>query len=395
MNSDARPPAPAAAQWANTDIATRLFSRPGQPQDTPPADIGEVVGRDTRELFVSCDAAQALRMQLDLTGLRYMAIGDLGGGLAKRCLTDIGRASGWPVQRLLVRRQGYGDTLASLSFIDSPTQNGRHVRVFCIDAETDPDTRQALMHLLLSRAELIAMMVPELTPALQSQAIDTLCAELTSGEAARHNRHLIFMPARTSPEMVSHIARFRLQTGIQARMAPAVKRADQVWVYLGSTWNQLQEGVPAEQALRLQTLALMPPAGPAPNRVETKVLPSAALLATRCVHHLMRQPGVQRACLFNLQTLAIHAHTGSDDEAQAMARQGRTLLAAMGRAGEEMALGHALAEATFTLMAHRVVLRGVAVLPGCVMSVVMARNAPVLGPLPSRQVLEAAGTDPS
>ncbi|WP_290871582.1 hypothetical protein [Aquabacterium sp.] len=400
MNADAYTPTPADAtarpvQWADTDIKTQVFGQHTETASAPPSDIGEAVGRHTRELFVSCDATQALQMQLDLTGLRFMVIGDLGGGLARRCLIDVARASGWPVQRLLIRRQGFGDTLASLLFLDSPTQDGRKVRVFCADAETDPETRQTLSQLLLARAELVALLVPELDPVLQAQAIDTLSAEVQMGEATRHNRHLIFLPTKTSPEMVGHIARFRMQTGIQARMAPAVKRADQVWVYLGSTWNQLQESVPADMALRLQTLALMPPAGPAPNRVESKVVPSQALLAQRCVHHLMRQAGVQRVCLFDLQTLSIHAHTGTDDEAQAMARQGRTLLSAMGRAGEEMALGHALAEASFTLMAHRVVLRGVAVLPGCVMSVVMARSAPALGPLPSRAALESPGADPS
>lgn len=72
-----------------------------------------------------------------------------------------------------------------------------------------------------------------------------------------------------------------------------------------------------------------------------------------------------------------------------MAAQGRALLQVTGRAGETLKLGHALVEATFTLAEHRVQLSGMALLPGCVMQVILARGAPPLKPLPSRAQLEA------
>jgi hypothetical protein len=383
-------PASPGVPWADTDIKTQFSTgAAGRPVEAL-RDIGSAVGKNTRELFVSCDAAQAMQMQLELTGLRYIAIGDLGGSLARRCLNDISRASGWPVQRLLIRRQGYGDTLASLLFIDAPAQNGRHVRVFCTEADTDADSRLALKHLLVARAELVALFVPDLAPQALTQSVDTLCAEVAAnGGGQSPNRHLIFMPVKTSPEMVGHIARFRMQTGIQARLAPAVRRADQAWVYLGSTWNQLQEGVPLERLLRLQTLALVAPRAPVPepDRAPAEAMPSSAVMAQRCVRYLMRQPGVQRVCLFDLQSLAIHAHSATGQEALVMAKQGRAMLSALGRGGDEMALGHALSEASFTLMAHRVVLRGAAVVAGAVVHVIMDRNALPLGPLPSQAVL--------
>lgn len=390
--------------WADTDIKTQVWGG-GPPKPdlvSTPSDIGEAVGQHTRELFVSCDATQAIRMQLDLTGLRYMVIGDLGGGLARRCLMDTARASGWPVQKLLVRRQGFGDTLATVLFLDSPTQDGRHVRVFCADVDADDANRASLFHLLLARAELVALLVPDQAAALQAQAIEALRDEVSRTRTPWLNRQLIFMPTKTSPDLIGHITGFREGTGIQARMAPAVKRADQVWVYLGSTWNQMQEAALPDQALRLKTLALVAPAPPKVEPVarplSTSVMgdlsplpePSVAEaepVARRCVQHLMRQMGVHRVCVFDLRTLAIEGHTGTLDEAQAMARQGRTLLSAMGRAGEEMALGHAISEAQFTLLQHRVVLRGLAAMPGCVMHVIMDRSAPPLGPMPTKAQL--------
>lgn len=390
MSTDSHEPAPARF-WADTNVVTELAEPVSARGRTVPADIGEPVGRHVRELFVSCDPAQALRMQLEQSSLRYMAIADLGGGRARRGLLDISRASGWPVQRLVVRRQGYGDTLATLFFLDSPTQDGGAVRVFCadVDAGADEATRIQLGLMLMARAELVALLVPDQSASLRAQATDTLRNEIHRQRTGWLCRNLIFMPARTSPDFVNEITRFRAETGIPARMAPAVRRADQLWIYLGSTWNQMQDRMAAGQRLILRTLALVAPPPAAAERPDSLVVNDTELLAQRCVHHLLRQPGVQRVCLFNLQGQVVVAHSGTPEEAQAMAAQGRALLQAMGRAGEVMALGHALVEASFTLTEHRVQLRGMALLPGCVMHVILTRNAPALGPLPGRAQLEA------
>lgn len=392
MSADPSEPAatgPAAARfWADTNVVTQVHD--AAPRAPAAIDIGEPVGRHTRELFVSCEPAEALRMQLGQTGLRYMVIADVGGGRARRGLLDIARASGWPLQRLVVRRQGFGDTLATLHFLDSPTQEGGRVRVFCADADADEVSRQALAQALMGRAELVAMLVPEgLTLAQQADAVSALATQVRSGRGDWLCRAIIFMPGQTSPDLVKYITRFRADTGIPARMAPAVRRADQLWVYLGSTWNQMQDKEPPAQRLTLRTLALVAADTPSTRRAESIVVNDTGLLAQRLVHHLMRQPGVQRVCLFNLQSQAVVAHSGSAEEGRVMAAQGRALLQVTGRAGETLKLGHALVEATFTLAEHRVQLSGMALLPGCVMQVILARGAPPLKPLPSRAQLEA------
>lgn len=379
----------AARFWADTNVVTPVPD--AAPRTAATTELGEPVGRHTRELFVSCEPAEALRMQLGRTGLRYMVIADLGGGRARQGLQDIARASGWPLQRLVVRRQGFGDTLATLHFLDSPTQDGGRVRVFCADADAEPFTRQALAQVLMGHAELVAQLVPSgFGQAQQAQAVDALAAQVRAAWADWRCRALIFMPAQTSPELVEHIARFRTQTGIAARMAPAVRRADQLWVYLGSTWNQMQDKVPAAQRLMLRTLALVAAPTSPTARADSIVVNDTGLLAQRIVHHLMRQPGVQRVCLFKLQSQAVVAHSGSPEEGSVMAAQGRALLQVTGRAGEALGLGHALVEASLTLAEHRVQLSGIALLPGCVMHVILARGAPPLKPLPTRAQLEAA-----
>jgi len=294
MSSDPHEPAPARF-WADTNVATELFEPASARGPVRTADIGEPVGRHVRELFVSCDPAQALRMQLEQSGLRYMAIADLGGGRARRGLLDISRASGWPVQRLVVRRQGYGDTLATLYFLDSPTQDGGSVRVFCadVDAGTDEVARVQLGLMLMARAELVALLVPDQSASLRTQATETLRQEIRRQRTGWLCRNLIFMPAKTSPEFVNEITRFRAETGIPARMAPAVRRADQLWIYLGSTWNQMQDRMVAGQRLIVRTLALVasPAAGGAELRVESIVVSDTGLLAQRQHHHLLRQRG--------------------------------------------------------------------------------------------------------
>ena len=52
-----RPPSTPAANWESTRVQTQVAG-----DDTDARDIGRAVGNGTRELFVSCDPAEALEV---------------------------------------------------------------------------------------------------------------------------------------------------------------------------------------------------------------------------------------------------------------------------------------------------------------------------------------------
>ena len=78
-------------------------------------DIGRKVGPDQYELFVSCDPAEAIQLQLEHLHPEFIAVHDVGTTSSRRLLAGLAATSGRPVQKLMIRRQGYGVALASLS----------------------------------------------------------------------------------------------------------------------------------------------------------------------------------------------------------------------------------------------------------------------------------------
>jgi ribose 5-phosphate isomerase A len=65
-----------------------------------PADIGRAVGNHTRELFVSCEPAEALQQQLEFLRPSYIVLHDIASRGARRMLHAVAAAAGaagnWP-----------------------------------------------------------------------------------------------------------------------------------------------------------------------------------------------------------------------------------------------------------------------------------------------------------
>jgi hypothetical protein len=403
---EAEPP-----RWANTEVKTVVATRL-MPQDAPPAPSEQQIGRDvgnaTRELFVSCDATQAMQIQFDHIAPQYLAVDDLGGGLSRHLLQEMSQESGWPLYRLVIRRQGFGTTLATIFYLDCPATNDRFVRLYATDVDADAPTRQALARLLLARSTLAAVLVPEHGPAPLPEALRQLKDEYFKGQW--FNRHVIFMPMKATPEMVDAVARFGRETGLAARITPSVQRATQIWVYLGASWNRLQETTKGAQAITFASLALAPPAPPAqslgfvlgtgapaaegvagasaapppagpaaaptPNAFDGPAhAPVSEPLPARYVRQIGQWPGVEGACIFDVKTLQSLGHAGPKAQALVWAHQSRAMLTAMAQAGKEMGVGAAISETVVTYAQQRVILRGVPGHPGCVLCVVVERNA--------------------
>ena len=67
-----------------------------------------------------------------------MVLHDLHGGAGRRMLMDLAARLRVPVQRLVIRRQGFGTELACLYFIEMRASNGRWFA--CMAARPRPMT---------------------------------------------------------------------------------------------------------------------------------------------------------------------------------------------------------------------------------------------------------------
>ena len=161
-----------------------------------PADIGRAVGNHTRELFVSCEPAEALQQQLEFLRPSYIVLHDIASRGARRMLHAVAAAAGQPVERLHVRRQSYGTTLAGIDHVDCPGSQGRRVRLYSTDIDADSPTRAALTRVLLSRATLAVVLVGDLPPHALGDALQPLRELLFHPQW--QCRHLQLMPLPAS-----------------------------------------------------------------------------------------------------------------------------------------------------------------------------------------------------
>jgi hypothetical protein len=93
-----------------------------------PSDIGRRIADDQLELFVVCHPAEAMLQQFSQTAPDFIAIHDVGTASSARLLAAVAAASSRKVQKLVIRRQGYGVALATIQFVEFPLQPGRNLR---------------------------------------------------------------------------------------------------------------------------------------------------------------------------------------------------------------------------------------------------------------------------
>ena len=150
--SNQHPPAEAApdtpeawqATRAQTALATQFMRDPDAYLSDEKKEIGRQVGANERELFVSCAPPEALQQQFDHVNPEFIVVHDVGTTSSRRLLTGIAAASNRAVQKLFIRRQGYGTALATLEFVEIPTSDGSKLMMFSTEADADTSSRQGL-----------------------------------------------------------------------------------------------------------------------------------------------------------------------------------------------------------------------------------------------------------
>lgn len=386
-----RPPA-APQGWEATRVQTQVSPRVGDTaaDDQAERDIGRAVGNHQRELFVSCEPAEALTQQFDHLNPEYVAVHDLGTSASRKLLGGIAAAAQRPLQRLVIRRPGGGTTLATLEFVDCPAANGSTVRLYSTAVDADTATRQALARVLLGRARLGIVMVGDLPAHALASALEPWREAVVRGGWSC--RRMLFMPLAAGAALPGEVVKFRTATAIDAGTTPQVTRPADVWSQLYSAWNALQRQLhPGGDATRLPLLGgSAPPARPAspplgaapapapgwsPTPTPMPVIGAAApprdAPLERYLHDVGQLAGVLSACVFDLASGQALGHAGSRPGPEELARHGNALLAAMMSASRTMGLGAVVPEATVTLGQHHLLLRPVPAHPGLALHLVL------------------------
>jgi hypothetical protein len=390
------PAAPAPDAWQATRAQTSLATQIMASEDDAVAEkqpIGRQISPTEHELFVSCDPALAMQQQFEYLRPEFIAVHDVSTASSRRLLAGIAAASSRTVQKLVVRRQGYGTPLATLEFVDLPTPDNTALRMYSTEIDADAPARQTLARTLLGFSRLGVMMVGDLPPHSVAGVFKPFRDAMLSGPWP--NRQLLLLPLAAGGALAAQGAEMGRGTGVTVRTTPQVVRPADAWGFINGTWARLREGTTldrrspnspgaaARRAPRPVTAAAaaapLATAAPAVSRnVDTRAMrpmPTIDSAATRAaapqrslldryVHQLSELPGMVSCCVFDVNSGLEVTHAGASPGAADLAMHGKALLAGMGASSRSMGLGHTLPEAAITLGSHHLLLRAVPGHPG-------------------------------
>lgn len=395
------PAAPEAwqATRAQTSLATQFLTDEDDYLAPEKSDIGRQTGTNERELFVSCAPAEALQQQFEHLHPEFIAIHDIATASSRKLLAGIAAASGRAMQKLTIRRQGYGTPLATLEFIELPTADGSALRVYSTEVDADTTARHGIARMLLGFSRLGVVMVGDLPAHAIASAIKPLQEAMLAGPWP--NRQMLLLPLASASTLVSQGMALSRETGVSVRTTPQVARPADAWGFINGTWNRLREqSQPDGRAIPALVSAAAAPAARAtattgPAAAATPARPAAAPPLTmrpmptvpaagaraaaaepesvleRYVQQLIELGGMVSCCIFDVATGREITHAGASPGAADLATHGTELLAAIGATSRKLGLGHTLPEAAITLGSHHLLIRAVPRHPGLALHAVL------------------------
>jgi hypothetical protein len=379
---------------AQTALATQIMRHEEDEGVGEKRDIGRQVGVNERELFVSCDPALAMQQQFEHLNPEFIAVHDVGTTSSRKLLAGVAAASQRAVQKLYIRRQGYGTPLATLEYVELPTTDGTSLRMYTTEADADTLSRQGLARMLLAFSRLGVMMVGDLPAHGLDAAFKPLHDDMISGPW--HNRHLLLLPLSASSTVAAHGADLGRGTGVNVRTTPQVARPADAWGFINGAYARLREQAPAEprspgghfpRAAATARSSFVPPAQredtappqplamrPMPQVPTAKARPAAAGVLDRYVEQLSELTGMVSVCVFELATGRDVAHAGANPAASELGNHGAELVASITGTCRALGLGHAIPEAAITLGAHHLLLRALPKHPGLALHAVLDKT---------------------
>ncbi|NUZ06243.1 hypothetical protein [Piscinibacter koreensis] len=385
---------------AQTALATQLLGDESEYLSGEKDEIGRQIGNNERELFVSSDPAFALQQQFEHLRPEFIAVHDVSTTSSRKLLIGIAAASGRAVQKLVIRRQGYGTPLATIEFVDLAVVGTRPVRLYSTEVDADTAARHAIARTLLAHSRLGVLMIGDLPAHALAAALKPLHDEILTGPWP--NRQVLLLPLSSSSTIATQGAELGRGTGIAVRTTPQVTRPADAWGFITGSWSRLRDPSSADtahvpelagfapqpySARRSPIISAAPVSAPAALDAHPAPLPvrSDAIVADapadaghpsqldRYVRQIGELSGVVGCCVFETGSGRAIAYVGTGPTSGDLATHGNELLAAMTTTSRTLGFGHLLPEAAITLGSHHLLLRAVPKHPGTALHVVLDR----------------------
>jgi hypothetical protein len=364
-----------------------------------PSDVGRRIADDQLELFVVCPAAEAMQQQFAQLAPDFIAIHDIGTNSSARLLAAVATASTRKLQKLVIRRQGYGVALATLQFVELPLRAGRNLRVYTTQVDADTQTRHHLAQVLLAHSRLAVVMVGELPSHALNSSLQPLREAIAVGPWP--NRQMLMVPLASSATLPSQAATLAGDSGVMVRTTPQVARPAEAWSFISGAWNRLNSTAPATPPPRPAPVAVrpaMPEAAPpssAASHASTQPLelnpmpitglpPPAPLNADSVlwadyVKRCLAIKGAIECSVFDIDLQRSLAHTGTQRMADRLAAKGAMLHAMLSDSASVLGLEAASPDAAITLDAHYLLLRPMPGRPRIALHLVIDRSQGNIG----------------
>ena len=376
---------PQAAAERDTELlapATQIVGDKESYLGNATADVGRRIADDQLELFVVCQPAEAMLQQFAQLAPDFIALHDLGTHSSARLLAAVAQASQRKLQKLVIRRQGYGVALATLQFVELPLQPGRNLRVYTTQVDADTQTRHQLANVLLAHSRLAVVMVGELPPHALASSLQPMRDAIANGPWP--NRQVLMVPLASTPSLPTHAAAIAGRSGVLVRTTPQVSRPAEAWSFISGAWNRLNSGAvdappvraqPAAPVRATEVDAVAPPplaASYAPTQpLELNPMPATGSSAVAAgtqpsaapwsdyVQRCSAIKGVTECCVFDIELQRSLAHSGSPRMAERLAAKGAMLHAVIRDSASVLGLGTAHPDAAITLAQHYLLMRPV------------------------------------
>jgi hypothetical protein len=346
-----------------------------------PTDIGRRIADDQLELFVVCHPAEAMLQQFSQMAPDFIAIHDVGTASSARLLAAVAAASSRKVQKLVIRRQGYGVALATIQFVELPLQPGRNLRVYTTQIDGDTQTRHQLAQVLLAHSRLAVVMVGELPAHALGSSLQPLRDAIATGPWP--NRQMLLVPLASAATLPAQATAMAGHSGVMVRTTPQVGRPADAWAFISGAWNRLNSNAMDAAAPRAAACAAPAPReavasfaappiaaayaptqalelNPMPSTGKQPALPqsaSSSALWNDYVQRCKAIKGVTECCVFDIDQQRSLAHAGTQRMADRLAAKGAMLHALMTDTASVLGLGSASPDAAITLPQHLLLLR--------------------------------------
>jgi hypothetical protein len=236
----------------DTQFATQFQRSPGDYLGSPP-DIGRIVSHGVRELFISCEIGDALQQQFEHLKPTCITLHDLGCSVSRRLLAAVAAASNQQVERLVIRRAGFGTIIATLEFLDCATSYGPPIRLYSTDADADTQSRLSISRVLLGHSTQGVILLGDLPAHALIELIEPLRTAMS--HHPWQCQQMLFMPLGPGPAAGNTVHERMQNSVVPVVVSPRVTMPADAWSHLHSSWNQLQRTLnPGSGGLQLAPL---------------------------------------------------------------------------------------------------------------------------------------------